>query len=92
MFISVLAYPLLCWIGCKLEQAGDLREWKTIRRLLRTHSLASTRFPLKDGRIVSIRKPSLPDAEQAQVYRALGIDWRAAFPPRRTEIGGTTTL
>ena len=88
VFISVLAYHLLCWISCKLEQSGDRREWKTIRRLLRTHSLASTRFPLKDGRIVSVRKPTIPDAEQEQVYRVLGIDWRAAFPRRRTEIRG----
>ncbi len=86
IFISVLAYHLLRWIGYTLEQAGDRRDWKTIRRLLGPHSLVTTRLPLKDGRVVYVRKPSLPDAEQEQVYRKLNIDWRAAFPPVRTEV------
>ncbi|HMP73356.1 MAG TPA: hypothetical protein PKE55_08865 [Kiritimatiellia bacterium] len=86
LFISVLAYHLLCWIGHKLELAGDRRDWKTIRRLLTTHSLVTTRLPLKDGRVIYMRKPSRPDADQEQVYRKLGIDWRAAFPPVRTEV------
>jgi transposase len=86
IFISVLAYHLLCWIGHTLEMAGDRRDWKTIRRLLATHSLVTTRLPLKDGRVIYMRKPSRPDAEQEQVYRKLGIDWRAAFPPVRTEV------
>ena len=86
IFISVLAYHLLRWIGYTLKQTGDRRDWKTIRRLLGPHSLVTTRLPLKDGRAVYVRKPSLPDAEQEQVYRKLNIDWRAAFPPVRTEV------
>jgi transposase len=42
LFISVLAYHLLTWIHHQLELCGDTREWKTIRRLLSTHSLVST--------------------------------------------------
>jgi transposase len=86
IFISVLAYHLLCWIGCTLERVGDRRDWKTIRRLLATHSVVTTRLPLKDGRVIYTRKPSRPDAEQEQVYRKLGLDWRAAFPAVRTEV------
>jgi len=86
IFISVLAYHLLTWFRHKFEQAGDMREWKTIRRLLSTHSLVTTRLPLKDGRIISIRKPSIPDAEQARVYAILEIDWKQACPPVQTEV------
>lgn len=86
VFISVLAYHLLSWIRWKLEKAGDHREWYTIRRLLSTHSLVTTRLPLKDGRIISIRKASNPDAEQARVYSMLGIDWKKVFKPLKTEI------
>ena len=92
IFISVLAYHLLSWIRYKQEQAGDLREWKTIRRILSTHSLVTTRLPLKDGRIVSIRKASIPDAEQTLIYAQLGIDWKKAFTPIQTEIKTGTTL
>jgi transposase len=86
IFISVLAYHLLNWIRQKLEQSGDPREWNTIRRILRTHSLISTRVPLQDGRIITMRKPSNPDAEQARIYTALGIDWKAAYTPKRSEL------
>ena len=86
IFISILAYHLLNWIRQKLERSGDQREWNTIRRILRTHSLVSTRLPLKDGRIVTIRKPSNPDAEQARIYTALGIDWKTAYTPNRSEM------
>lgn len=83
IFISVLAYHLLCWARGKLRDSGDPRDWKTVRRLLRTHSLATTRLPLEDGRVLHIRKASVPDAEQAQVYQKLGIDWKAEFPPQK---------
>lgn len=83
VFISVLAYHLLCWIGHRLTQSDDLRDWQTLRRLLRTHSVVTTRLPLADGRVIEVRKPSLPDAEQALVYQRLGIDWKKACPARK---------
>lgn len=86
IFISVLAYHLLRWIGYRLETAGDVREWRTLRRLLGTHVVATTRLPLADGREISIRKPSEPDEEQQRVYTLLGIDWKRAYPPRKTEV------
>jgi len=36
--------------------------------------------PLSDGRTAHIRKTSVPDAEQALVYKILGVDWKKAFP------------
>ena len=92
IFISVLGYHLLSWVRLHLEKAGDPREWKTVRRLLSTHSLVSTRLPLKDGRIVTVRKPSLPDVEQSRVYQLLGIDWKRACPAVKSELKGATTL
>jgi hypothetical protein len=82
----VLAYHLLRWIGKRLEAHNDMRDWQTIRRLLGTHSLVTTRLPLADGRTINIRKPSQPDDEQKRVYQMLGIDWKSAFPTRKTEI------
>jgi len=86
IFITVLAYHLLCWIHNRLELSGDRRTWRTIRRLLRTHCLLTTRFPMKDGRIVSIRKASVPDEEQIGIYNMLGINWKSAYSPRKTEM------
>ena len=92
IFISVLAYHLLSWVRHHLDQAEDPREWKTLRRLLSTHSLVSTRLPLEDGRIVTVRKPSLPEAEQTRVYQILGIDWKRACPAVKSELKATATL
>lgn len=86
IFISVLAYHLLSWVRQQMDRAGDPREWKTLRRLLGTHSLVSTRLPLEDGRILTVRKPSQPDAEQARVYKILRIDWKRACPAVKSEI------
>jgi len=85
IFITVLAYHLLCWIHNRLEAAGDRRTWRTIRRLLKTHCLLTTCFPMEDGRIISIRKASVPDEEQIRIYNMLGINWKSAFSPRKTE-------
>ena len=84
IFISVLAYHLLSWVRRKLEPLGDTRDWITLRRLLSTHSLTTTSLPLVDGRLIQIRKAGVPDAEQAQVYKRLRIDWKNAFPTRKT--------
>lgn len=92
IFISILAYHLLCWIHQRLESHGDMREWSTVRRLLRTHCLVTTRLPLKDGRIIRIRKPSIPETEQAKIYSELGLDWKSRCPAKRTETGKSTTL
>ena len=83
VFISVLAYHLLCWVGHQLTQSGDARNWQTVRRLLRTHSLVTTRLPLEAGRVIEVRKPSRPAAEQALVYARIGIDWKQACPVRK---------
>lgn len=80
IFISVLAYHLLMWVHRQLQTHSDMREWTTLRRLLRTHSLVSTILPLKNGTTVEIRKPSLPDPEQEQVFKHLGIDWKQQCP------------
>ena len=70
IFLSVLAYHLLRWVGKRLEDHNDTRDWQTIRRLLRTHSLVTTRLPLADGRTINIRKPSQPLRAKARLPTA----------------------
>lgn len=79
IFISMIAYHLLCWIQAKLVKSGDTREWKTIRRILRTHCLLTTRMPTINGQIISVRKPGTPDEDQLRIYRSLGIDYKSFF-------------
>lgn len=86
IFITVLAYHLLRWIGYRLETAGEIREWRTLRRLLSTHVVLTTRIPLENGQAILIRKPSQPDDEQLRIYNLLGIDWKKAYPVSRTKL------
>jgi hypothetical protein len=46
--------------------------------------LVTTSLELENGRVLHLRKPTIPDAEQAAIYQRLGIDWKAAFPPQKT--------
>lgn len=92
IFISVLAYHLLCWVRKTLRDCGEPRDWKTLRRLLSTHCLATTSLPLENHRVLQIRKPSLPDPEQARIYKLLQIDWKSSFPPVKTFAQNITTL
>ena len=43
-------------------------------------SLGDADLPKEEMRQIAI------ESEQEQVYRMLGLDWRTAFPPVRTEV------
>ena len=85
IFISVLAYHLLSWVREHFQMHGDSREWSTVVRLLRTHSV-TTRLKLSCRRIIQIRKPCPPNEEQQRVYDMRGIDWRQAFPAVKSKL------
>ena len=73
IFITVIAFHLWKWIRQKLDDAGDIRDWVTIRRLLSTHCYATMIEPCADGAVYHIRKPGRPEAQQQQIYRIFGI-------------------
>ena len=75
--------PMLHNLGMNPTAMATAQVMVAIRRLLRTHSVTTTRLPLEDGRVIEVRKPSRPDAEQALVYQRLGIDWKKACPVRK---------
>jgi len=77
----VLAYHFWTWIGHTLRASGENRDWEILPRILPTHSLVTTVLPLRDGRLLRIRKVSVPDPEQALIYQNLGILWKTAFHP-----------
>jgi hypothetical protein len=77
----VLAYHLWTWIRDTLRARGKNRDWETLRRILPTHSLVTTVLPLRDGRLLRIRKVSVPDSQQALMNQNLGIRWKTAFHP-----------
>lgn len=84
IFITVLAYHLLCWIQTKLQNAGDRRHWSSIRRLLRTHCIQTILLPVEQGHTIAIRKPSRPEEEQVRLYKIFGIDFAGAYRTQKS--------
>ncbi|HIG30980.1 MAG TPA: IS1634 family transposase, partial [Verrucomicrobiales bacterium] len=74
IFITVIAFHLWKWIRQKLDQAGDNRDWVTIRRLLSTHCYATLIVPCEEGAVYHIRKPGRPELQQQQIYRTFGVN------------------
>jgi transposase len=91
IFISVLAFQLLCYIMRKLELTGDTRNWESIRQLLQTHSYTTVIMPTEKGEVYRLRKAGIPEECQKKIYANLGIDWKvlprsqSVFKQKKTE-------
>ena len=73
IFITMLAYHLLNAIRFRLQAAGCLIRWSTVRARLSTHVLASISMKTDEGRTVYIRTPSTPELLHRDIYRALEL-------------------
>lgn len=81
IFISVLAYHILHMIRYQLKCHGINESWETIRSELRTHSRITSTMKCEDGKKLHIRKTSLPNPRQLEIYHALNI----SASPAKTE-------
>jgi len=74
IFLCVLAYHLLAAIEHRFLQAGAHTSWGTIRDQLRTHQVITIVLPEDDhGRVLTIRKATIPEPEHRQIYATLCI-------------------
>ena len=67
IFITVLAYHVWKWIVHTLRQAGDLRDWATVKRVLQTHCYATVQLKTRAGKVCHIRKPGVAESRQAEI-------------------------
>ena len=82
IFISLLAYHLLHAIERRLQENGDHRSWPTVRDLLSTHQMVTIVHQCTDGTVVRVRRPSQPELEHREIYRALRIPATPPMPGR----------
>ena len=74
IFLCVLAYHLLAAIEHQFLQAGIHTSWGAIRDQLRTHQVITIVLPEDHhGRVLKIRKATIPEAEHRHIYATLGI-------------------
>jgi transposase len=84
IFLCVLAYHLLAAIEHRFLQAGIHTSWGTLRDQLRTHQVITIVLPDdQHGRVLKIRKATLPEPEHRQIYATLRIP-AEVMPPIKT--------
>lgn len=74
IWITILAYHLLHFIQHTLSQQGDNRSWATLVRILRSHQYCTVVLPTVEGPVINLRSAGIPDQEQKEIYRKLGIN------------------
>ena len=78
LFIAVLAYHLLINIEHRLREAGDTRQWRTVRDLLLTHRRDTLIFTDDRQCIHHIRQTGAPEPAHLDIYRKLAVSCRMA--------------
>lgn len=76
LFVSVLAYSVLACIEHRLRQAGDHRQWRTVREQMSTHRRATIILTDDQRNIHHIRQTGTPEPAHLDIYRKLGISPR----------------
>jgi len=74
LFITVLAYQAVQVIRRKLKDRGIQLSWKSLRDILEVQRRVTVTFKQKNGRILHVRKSSIPEAELADIYEILNLD------------------
>ncbi|HWP57075.1 MAG TPA: IS1634 family transposase [Candidatus Acidoferrales bacterium] len=83
IFLCVLAYHLLAAIEKRFLDQAIHTSWWTLRQQLRTHEVITVVLPTTDGRILKIRKGSVPEPLHRQIYATLRIPLEV-MKPRKT--------
>jgi hypothetical protein len=82
IFITVIAYHILNTIKTTLKQNGLYYSWDTIRMLLATHTIGTTRLNTSTGKTIHIRKCSEAEPFHKLIYDALKLNYVPCKPQK----------
>ena len=77
LFITLLAYTIIHTIRHKLKAKGITYSWTTIRDITQNQIRVTTTAKCKDGQILYLRKSSLLNEKQKEIFNALEIYHKA---------------
>ena len=77
LFITLLAYTIIHTIRHKLKAKGITYSWTTIRNITQNQIRVTTTAKCKDGQILYLRKSSLLNEKQKEIFNALEIYHKA---------------
>ena len=73
LFISIIAYHLLCNIEYQLKQKNDSRQWGTIRDELVTHQRTTVILTDVNDKIHHVRVSGQAEPNHMEIYKKLGV-------------------
>jgi len=73
IFLSVLAYHMVCPLLNRLSQSGLNYQWNSLRNILSSHDRVVTSFNTQDGQCIHVRNTTRANLSQKTIYNALGI-------------------
>ena len=80
IFLCVLAYHLLVAIEKRFLDQGIHTSWWSIRQQLSTHQIVTVVLPTTDGRVLKIRKGTVPEPIHREIYTTLKIPLEVMKP------------
>ncbi len=82
IFLCVLAYHLLVAIEKRFLDQGIHTSWWSIRQQLSTHQVITVVLPSTDGRVLKIRKGTVPEPIHREIYTTLKVPLEVMKPVR----------
>ena len=73
IFLSVLAYHMVCPILNRLSESGLNYTWNSVRNMLSSHDRVVTSFNTEEGECIHVRNTTRANLNQKTIYNALGI-------------------
>jgi transposase len=83
IFLCVLAYHLLAVIEHRFLQHGVHTSWWSLRQELSSQQVVTIVLPTTGGRVMRIRKATVPEPTHREIYSTLGIPMEVV-PPVKT--------
>jgi hypothetical protein len=77
LFITLLAYTIIHTIRYKLIAKGIIYSWTTIRDITQNQVRVTTTAKCRDGQILYLRKSSIPNEKQKEIFNVLEINHKA---------------
>ena len=87
IFLCVLAYHLLAAIEKRFLDQAIHTSWWSIRQQLGTHQVITVVLPTTDGRILKIRKGTVPEPVHREIYTTLKIPLEVMKPVKTWQEG-----
>lgn len=76
LFLGLLAYQLVALIRHQLKMHNINHDWRNIVRIMNTQKMVTTSMKTKDGKLIRIKKSSLPKVKVTEIYDALNFKYQ----------------